>query len=539
MSIRVDEPVEPLSSKIYSALSRAEQSVVLPPLFLSIYKNHLLSVNMLNFKQILENEETLDPQNWAEMRQIGHQMIDDMMDYLQNIAQKPVWQPIPNAVKQTLKQPLPQQAEPLNDIYNSFKTNILPYPKGNIHPRFWSWVQGTGTPFAMLAEMLAAGMNSNVAIGEHSAMYVEQQVIEWCKQLLHYPNSASGLLLSGASMANITALIVARNAHEGTNVRKEGLPIASKMVLYASAETHSCIQRAAEVIGIGSNGVRKVNVDEQYKLDITHLKQLITADKAAGLTPFCVVGNAGTVNTGAIDPLTDIAKVCKTENLWFHVDGAFGALAKLVPEYQTELQAIEQADSLAFDLHKWLYMPYEVACVLIKNAQHHRNAFALQPSYLLSHERGLAAGPDPFGNYGMELSRGFKALKVWMSLKEHGSEKFARLIRQNIAQAFYLADLITHQPYLELVAPVTLNIVCFRFNPPNIQLSPDELNELNKEILMCLHEQGLSAPSSTILNNKYVIRMANVNHRSRKSDFEALVQDTLSLGLALLNKKQA
>ncbi len=486
--------------------------------------------NMINFQKILEQEQTLDPQNWDEMKNLAHQMVDDMFAYLQNIHNEPVWRKPTPSSKESLDKPLPQKGEDISQIYEEFKKNILPFNKGNVHPRFWSWVQGTGTPFSMMAEMLAAGMNPNAAIGEHSAMYVENQVIGWCKQMLNYPKAASGLLLSGGSMANITALLIARNSFQDATVRQKGLKaMPLQMVMYASTETHSCIQKAAEVCGLGSEAVHKVRVNADFQMDMGHLKELISEDRQHGFAPFCIVGNAGTVNTGAIDPLDEIREVCQAENLWFHIDGAFGALAKLVPEYQVALRAIENADSVAFDLHKWIYMPYEVGCLLVKNKDLHRQSFALQPSYLLSHERGLAAGPDPITNYGMELSRGFKSLKVWMSFKEHGIEKFAQLIRQNIAQAFYLGNLITQEPLLELLAPVTMNIVCFRFNPQNS--TEEKLNQINKEILMTLHEQGLSAPSYTVLHGKYAIRMANVNHRSQKSDFEALVRDTVRIGL--------
>jgi glutamate/tyrosine decarboxylase-like PLP-dependent enzyme len=248
------------------------------------------------------------------------------------------------------------------------------------------------------------------------------------------------------------------------------------------------------------------------------------------------VGNVGTVNTGAIDPLDELLAVARENGLWWHLDGAFGALAYLVDAYKPQLRAMCQADSVAFDLHKWMYMPYEIGCVLIRDKALHRAAFGLQPSYLLSHERGLAAGPDPITNYGLELSRGFKALKAWMSLKEHGIEKYARLIRQNIAQCFYLGQLIENEPLLELLTPVTLNVVCFRYRPE--QHMPDEaLNALNKEILMQLHERGIAAPSYTLLQGRYAIRVANVNHRSQKADFEALTAAVVDIGQALGRKK--
>jgi aromatic-L-amino-acid/L-tryptophan decarboxylase len=490
---------------------------------------------MQNFHKILENEQNLDPENWDTTRQLAHQMLDDMLDYLQTISQRPIWQKTPEAVKAHFTQNLPQEPTPVEDIYKEFKINVLPYNKGNIHPRFWSWVEGGGTVLGMLADMLASGMNPNNTIGDHAARYVEAQVIEWSKQMFGFPAAASGLLVSGGAMANITAMLVARNHFLAGIIRQKGLKaLDNQLVIYCSTETHNCLTKAAEVIGIGSDNLRKVSVNEKYQIKIEALKTMLAKDKQAGLLPFCIVGNAGTVNTGAIDPLNELLAIARQENCWFHVDGAFGALAKLVPAYQADLQAIEQADSLAFDFHKWLYVNYEVGCVLIREAKIHREAFALQANYLLSHERGLAAGPDTISNYGMELSRGFKALKVWMSLKEHGIQRYQKQIEQNIAQAFYLQDLISQSPDLELLAKVSLNIVCYRFKPQNQNLSEDKLNDLNKEILMQLHENAIALPSYTLLNNRYAIRVAISNHRSQKTDFQALVEGTLALGRKIL-----
>ena len=487
---------------------------------------------MNNTSEIESQKLTLDPQDWSAMRSLGHQMIDDMMDYLQNIGNEPVWREISTEAKQFLKEPIPQKATDIGKVYEEFKQYILPYTKGNIHPRFFAWVEGTGTPFGVLAEMLAAAMNPNVTNGEHSAMYVDQQVIEWCKQMMNYPATASGILLSGASMANITALTVARNHQLGRNVRKEGLQTGvGQMVLYCSDETHICIQKAAEVLGLGTDSVRKISVDSSYKINIRELVKAIEKDLGDGFTPFCIVGNAGTVNTGAIDPLDELFSICKKYHLWLHIDGAFGALAKLLPKYAKQLEVIEVADSVAFDLHKWMYMPYGVGCVLVKNAEAHRNAFAVTPKYLLQEERGLAGGPDRINNFGIELSRGFKALKVWMSIKEHGIEKYASVIGQNIAQAFYLSDLIIRESSLELLSPVTMNIVCYRFTI--VGLSATELNELNKEIVIQLQEQGIASPSSTILNGEYAIRICIVNHRSQDADFELLVKETIRIGREL------
>jgi glutamate/tyrosine decarboxylase-like PLP-dependent enzyme len=432
-----------------------------------------------------------------------------------------------------MQQPLPQFSQEPSEVYEDFFTQVLPFNKGNVHPRFWAWVEGGGTPLGMLADMLAAGMNANLGIGNHMPMYVEKQVLEWSRQMMGFPEGSSGILVSGGSVANITALQVARN-HFNTEIRSKGLrAMKGNMIVYASAETHNCMIKAVEVAGLGSDNYRKIPVDHQYRISIDALREMIRLDKEAGHLPFCIVGNAGTVNTGAIDPLTELAAIAKKEGMWFHIDGAFGAVPKLLPEFEDQLKAIEQADSLAFDFHKWFYVNYEVGCVLVRDATIHRNAFATPANYLAAHQRGLPAGPDPLSNYGMELSRSFKALKVWMSLKEHGVEKYRRLVRQNIQQAAYLAKLVTQEPKTELVADVPLNIVCFRFNPGN--LSENELNIINKEILLRLQEKGIAAPSYTILNGKYVIRAAITNHRSRLEDFDVLVKETVRIGKELIS----
>jgi glutamate/tyrosine decarboxylase-like PLP-dependent enzyme len=480
-------------------------------------------------------DQTLDPEEWENMRSLGHRMMDDIIDYLRDVRNQPVWKPFPDHSKEFLKAKIPEQGMPADEIYDEFKTHIFPYTKGNIHPRFWAWVQGTGTPIGVLADMLASAMNPNATIGEQSALYVDQQIISWCKEMMGFPEDASGMLLSGASMANTTALIVARNSVM-PDIRKNGLyDEPKKPVLYMSTETHSCVIKGAEVTGIGSANIRMIPVDDHYKIKTILLEQQIIQDISDGFFPYCVVANAGTVNTGSIDDLDSISDICRNYNLWFHIDGAFGALARLVPEYGEILKSIEKADSIAFDLHKWMYMPYEVGCVLIKNQKSHRDSFSIQPSYLLSHERGLAAGPDSLNNYGIELSRSFKALKVWMSIKEHGIKKYAGQIEKNILQARYLAGRIMENADLEILAPVPLNIVCFRYNPGKSSL--EKLNEINKEIGMSLQEQGIASPSSTILDSKYAIRVAITNHRSVRNDFDIFLEAVLRLGKELSAKE--
>ena len=478
---------------------------------------------------ITPNEQTLDPANWEELRQLGHRMVDDMMRYLQTVSERPAWQPLPTEAVEAMHQPLPQSPQTAQSVYEEFLTTVLPYNKNNIHPRFWSWVEGGGTPFGMLADMLASGMNPNLAIGDHAPVYVENQVLDWCKQMFGFPLTAGGVLTSGASMANITALVVARNQALSPEIKHRGLRAApGQLLIYGSSETHNCLLKGAVVIGIGSDNFRKVPVDDDYRIRIDLLKQMISDDRAAGHLPFCIIGNAGTVNTGAIDDLAGLAEIATIEKLWFHIDGAFGAVPKLLPEFKARLNGLEAADSLSFDFHKWFYVNYEVGAVLIRDAAAHRDAFSSPVSYLATHERGLAGGPEPLSNYGMELSRGFRALKVWMLLKQHGIRKYEQLIRQNLEQAQYLGSRIAETPELELMAPVSLNIVCYRYNPGH--LDDHGLNALNKELLQRLQEQGIATPSYTVLNDHYAIRVAITNHRSTRKDFDCLVEASTRLG---------
>lgn len=489
----------------------------------------------MDLNEFLQNEETLDPQDWRAMRELGHRMVDDMMNYLQTIREQPVWRPLPKSAKENLNQPLPLAPQGDEKAYQDFLENVLPYPHGNIHPRYWGFVNGTGSALGMLSEMLAATVNPNVGGGDHSAVYVEQQVLAWCKEMLGYSPEASGILVSGGSMANLMGLAIARNAQTEFDIRNNGVrTVPGMMTVYCSSETHSSVQKAVELLGLGSKALRKIPVDRHYRLDLASLEKTVAEDRRAGHLPFCIVGNAGTVNTGAIDSLNALADICQRERLWFHVDGAFGALAALAPEMRDQLKGMPRGDSLAFDLHKWMYLPYEAGCLLVKNKTAHEKAFAVVPTYLAPHDRGLMAGPPWFANYGLQLSRGFRALKIWLAFKSHGIDKFRRLIRQNILQARYLAQLVEASPELELAAPVPLNIVCFRFIAP--QLDETQLNQVNRELMMELHERGIAVPTSTFLHGKYVLRVAITNHRSRKEDFEALVRESIRIGNELLRE---
>ncbi len=481
----------------------------------------------------LPPESSLDPQNWDSIRTLGHRILDEALDYLRTVRDRPVWRHAPDPVKSSFKQVLPLDGQPPEEVYREFRESVLPYPVGNIHPCFWGWVFGTGTVMGAFAEFLAAVMNTNSGdLAHHSALHVEKQVLAWLKEMLEFPASASGLLTSGCSAANLIGLAVARNARAGFDLRKEGLAkTQGKMTLYASQEIHSSIQKAVELLGLGSQSIRYVPVNPRFQIDLESLEAAIARDRMDGLLPFCVVGAAGTVNTGAVDDLQALADLCQRENMWLHVDGAFGAWAKLAPGARDQVAGLERADSLAFDLHKWMYMPYGIGCVLVRDEAEHRKAFSLTPVYLSREQegRGLTGGDLPWlTDYGFELSRSFNALKAWMSLKEHGVRKYGRIIQQNIDQAHYLGELVSASPELELVAPVTLNVVCFRYLRPG--LDEATLDAINKEMIIELQESGIAVLSETTVAGKYVLRVGHTNHRSRREDFRLLVDEVIRLG---------
>jgi aromatic-L-amino-acid decarboxylase len=479
-------------------------------------------------------EESLDPRDWNELRLLGHRMVDDMIAYLEQVRERPVWQSVPAEVRASLDEPPPLEPTGAGEVYDQFRRDILPYPTGNIHPRFWGWVMGTGTPVAMLADMLASGMNPHLAGYDQSAALVERQVVRWMAELLRFPADASGLLVSGGSMANLVGLTVARNAKAGFDVREIGLQEAGhpRLVFYGSRETHSWARKAAELLGLGNSGFRRVPVTAEYQVDLSELRAAIAADRRAGARPFCVIGNAGTVNTGATDDLRELARIARGEDLWFHVDGAFGAFAALAPSLADVVDGMEEADSLAVDLHKWGYLPFEVGLALVRDEAAHRAAFATRSSYLEPTPRGIVAGGLPFAELGVQLSRGFRALKVWMSFKTHGARALGRLVEQNVRQARHLRDLVLAHPRLELMAPVPLNVVCFRFASPG--LDDAALDRMNQEILIQVQERGIAVPSSTILEGRFALRVAITNHRSRLEDFDLLVEAVAGIGVELI-----
>ena len=475
-------------------------------------------------------EETLDPESWDELKVIGHKMVDDMIDHLASVRLRPPAMFINEQLAAPFMKPIPLEPEGIESAYGEFKESVLGTHMGlNTHPRFWGWVVGTGTAQGALAEMLATGINFNMPGGPFAPVLMETQVLEWFKGIFDFPKGASGLLVGGGSEANLLGLAVARNTRAGFNVRKLGQAAAPKrMVLYGSTETHVCIDKAVQLLGLGEDGFRKIPVDDDYRIRVDVLEAEIRKDKESGLKPFCVVGNAGTVNTGSFDDLNALADICGKEGLWLHVDGAFGAWAMIGSMTKPLVSGIDKADSMAFDLHKWMYMPFDVACTLIRREEDHFKTFAEHPDYFGAGTMKMRT------DYGLQVSRYFRSLKVWMGLKEHGLNKYGRLVQQNCDQAQYLVRLIEETPELELLAPVASNVVCFRYKVPGL---PDTaLNELNSKIPMMLIGMGAAMISDTKLKGKTALRICIVNHRSSREDFDFLVGKVKQAGAMMVQK---
>ena len=479
-------------------------------------------------------EESLDPHDWEALRDLSHRIVDDAIDYVRDVRDRPVWQPMPDKALQRFREPLPDGPKAIETVYQTLAEDMLPYPMGNIHPRFWMWYMGSGNFTGALGDFLAAILGSNLGGGNHAAALIDQQVVDWFRQIVGFPDGASGTLVSGGSMANIIGLTVARNAAAGSDVREAGIAaLNGPLRYYCSDQVHSCHQTAMELLGLGNQALRRIPTGPDCRLDVVALRSAIAEDRAAGFKPACVIATAGTVNTGAIDDLLRIASLCRRENLWFHIDGCIGALLAIAPQNQHLVEGIELADSLALDPHKWLHAPFDVGCALVRDANSHRGTFALNPEYLETAERGIANAPWLF-DYGVQTSRGFRALKVWMSLQEHGVGKFGRLIDQNVMQAAYLCDLVDGNPCLELWPGRAINIVCYRYNPG--RLTSDALKQINTEIMLRMQEDGSAAVSDTTVHGEHFLRIAINNHRTVSDDLEFLVAETVRLGDAIVGQ---
>jgi len=451
-------------------------------------------------------------------------MLDDMFDYIEHIRERPVWQPIPALVRASFNETLPTSPSSLGQAHRKFMTQVLPYAVGNSHPRFMGWVHGGGTAEGMLAEMLAAGLNANLGGRDQMPLEVEGQIVNWMRELFGFPDSANGLFVTGSSMANLIGVLVARTKALGKGVRKDGLrEQADTLTAYAATSAHSCVSKAMDMSGLGTRALRLVAVNDADQMDVQSLSRMIAADRAAGFKPFLVVGTAGTVNTGSVDDLSAIAALAQQEHLWFHVDGALGGLGMMAPDIRPRLRGIELADSIALDFHKWGQVPYDAGFFLVRDGADQLDTFASPAAYLTRYARGLAAGSPWPCDLGPDLSRGFRALKTWFTIVSHGTEKLGSAMSHSCALAQYMKDRIEACPELELMAPVALNIVCFRFRCL-------DADAVNAEIVADLHESGIAVPSATSVRDHTAIRAAIVNHRTVASDIDALLDAVLTFG---------
>jgi glutamate/tyrosine decarboxylase-like PLP-dependent enzyme len=470
---------------------------------------------------------TLDPADWQALRRQGHQMLDDMIDHLQSLRDQPVWRAAPADVRAAFRAQLPLAPSDLATVHDDFRRLVLPFHGGNLHPGFMGWVQGGGTPVGMLAEMLAGGLNANLGGRDHMPIAVERQIVDWVRDIFGFPTTAGGLFLTGTSQANFVAVLAARTRALSPEVRRTGLKASPQLVAYTSTEAHGCIPRAIDMAGIGSDNLRSVATAPDGRMDLAALEAAIEQDMAAGHIPFLIVAAAGTVNTGAIDDLAGIADIAERHGLWFHVDGALGALGVLADDLAPLFAGIERADSIAFDFHKWGQVPYDAGFILARRQSDLRTAFGASAAYLARARTGLAGGDWWPSDDGPDLSRGFRALKTWFTIRTYGLKALGASISANCGLARLLGERVAAEPELHLLAPVALNVVCFGYEPA------DTDRTVNARIVEALHQDGVVAPSLTRIDGGFAIRAAIVNHRTTAEDIEHLVAGVLRFGRLL------
>ena len=462
-------------------------------------------------------DTSLDPMDREAFRRSAHRALDMMIDDLAGVEDRPVWQAMPDALRGRFREALPREGSDLDDMLEDVRADIAPYVTGNRHPLFMGWVHGAGTPVGMIAEMIAAGLNANCGGRDHVGIEVEKQVTRWAAELFDFPASASGVFVTGTSMANFIGLLIARTQTLGMESRVMGLR-GSRVTVYAAEGAHGCVAQALEMAGIGSDALRMIPTDGTGGLIPDALDAAILHDWDQGFRPMMIVGTAGSVNTGSIDPLGAVADIARRHGLWFHIDGAFGALAALSPDLKPMLAGIERADSIAFDFHKWAHVPYDAGFLLVKDAEAHRRGFSDVNAYLQRAPRGIAAGETWPCDLGPDLSRGFRAFKTWFTFRALGAERIGDSIARCCRVAARLEAGLRAIPLFEVVAPATLNIVCWR-------LTGDHDEALNAGIVMDLHESGLAVPSMTTVEHRPAIRAAIVNHRTTEAHIDDFLAD--------------
>ncbi|MDH6117770.1 aromatic-L-amino-acid decarboxylase [Kitasatospora sp. GAS204A] len=464
-------------------------------------------------------------------REAAHATADLVADYLAAVPERPVWQPMdPRARARLLDAPLPGGGRDLAQLLRVIEAEVLPAPMGNGHPRFFGWVNSAPAPAGVLATLAAAAMNPSSAGGDHADVHLERAVVRWLAELVGFPHQpGAGLLTSGTSMATIVCLAAARGraaARAGHDVRADGLAGLPPLVGYLSAETHSCVRKAAELLGLGSRQLRVVAGDAEGRLDAAALRAAIAEDRAAGRLPFLVVASAGTVNTGAVDRFEPIADLCAEQGLWLHIDGAYGAFGVLDPAIAHRYAGLARADSLALDPHKWLGVPVDCGCALVRDAEQLRGTFSLVPAYLRDEEAGglgWSSGLGWFSEYGIEQTRPFRALKVWATIAHRGRDGLAADIAHCTRLARRLGELVEADPELELLAPVETSIVAFRARPAG--LAPSELNALNQALPLAVQRRGQAFVTGTVLAGREALRACLLNAATTEPDLAVLLAE--------------
>ena len=460
----------------------------------------------------------LDP-SADEMRNWGNSAVQFMTDYLGDLRDRGVYRHMfSRAIRNRLDSALPTSGTDFEKLLKVFREAIVPFSRQNAHPRMFGYVQSPGTALAAFADLLASTLNANLTVWRSAPAPVELErlTIDWIRQILGFNAEAGGLFVSGGSMANLAAIAAARQAKDKSSAR---------LRIYASSETHFSIAKAAALLGIGRENVRHAAVDERFKIRTDDLVAKITADLEAGYVPFCVVANAGTVNTGAIDPLNEIREIASRFELWMHVDGSYGAFAVLAESARGLFAGVEHADSIALDPHKWLYLPVDVGCVIYREPEIARVTFAHDADYtrVIGEEANEAFA---FWDYGPELSRRFRALKVWMLLKGVGLHSLGEAIEANLACARHFESLVRGSDDFEMVAPVELSIFCFRHVPLHLKnQSPQAIDDFNERLLIALQRDGSSYLSNTTLCGRFSLRGCVLNYRTTLRDMEILLDD--------------
>jgi len=473
-----------------------------------------------------------------ELRRLGYRAVDLAVDHLAGIRDHPVYQPMtPDERARLMDAPLPKAGADPGAILDRFESEILPFPMGNGHPRFFGWVNSPPTPIGAIADLLAASMNPSCAGGDHAAIYTERAAVRWLMELVSFPTEGSmGLLVSGGSMASLTCLAAARHRaafRDGWNDRESGLQSqSSPLVLYLSSEGHGTLRKAAELLGLGSASVRIIPVDADSRMDIAALGSAVQSDLAAGRHPFCVAASAGTVGTGAIDPLDRIADLCAEHGLWFHIDGAYGALGVLDPQAAPKFSGIERADSLALDPHKWLSVPVECGCAMVRDGSLLRDTFSLVPAYIRTEEGKGIGGLPWYSEYGFQQSRGFRALKLWMTLLHQGRDGIAAQVTRQNDLARRLGELLAAETDFELMAPVALSIACFRYVPAD-RRDEAKLDRLNKAIMEEVQAGGEAFVTQTIVGGRFSLRANVLHYATTEEDIRALIEIVRAVGSRL------